>query len=261
MLKIDVLSLFPEVFSPYLQSSILGRAIARGLLDISVTNFRDFATDRHHTVDDYPFGGGAGMVLKPEPLFLAVEAVIAKRTEDASQTTDSARCEPRVVLLCPQGRVFTQAMAEEFSREEHLILISGHYEGFDERIREHLVTDVVSIGDYVLTGGELPALVVIDAVSRLQSGVLGNDESAHHDSFSDGLLEFPQYTRPYDFRGWVVPEVLMSGHHARIAQWRREQSLRRTLELRPDLLRDGTVRCSDLTTTSGLQGEDSSSRP
>ncbi len=230
-MRIDVLTLFPEMFEAPLKSSIVGRAIKQGYLDVGIVNYRDFAMNRHKTVDDTPFGGGAGMVLKPEPIFLAVESLRAKMTSSLTSTVS-----PKVILLSPQGRVFSQRVAEELASMDHIIFISGHYEGFDERIREHLVDDELSIGDYVLTGGELPALVVIDAVARLLPGVLGNEQSAVDDSFSQGLLEFPQYTKPSEFRGFKVPDVLLSGHHANIATWRRQQSLLVTWRKRPELL-------------------------
>jgi tRNA (guanine37-N1)-methyltransferase len=226
-MRIDILTLFPEMFEGVLGSSILGKALEKKLVDIRTVNFREFAFNKHNTVDDYPFGGGGGMVLKPEPIFRAVEHVTAD---------DQGERRPRVILMCPQGETFTQRKAEELAREERLIFICGHYEGYDERIREHLVTDELSIGDYVLTGGELPAMVVIDSVVRLLPGVLGNEQSAVTDSFSTGLLEYPHYTRPAQFRDWTVPDVLLSGHHENIAKWRREQSLLRTLRRRPDLL-------------------------
>ncbi|MBE0416093.1 MAG: tRNA (guanosine(37)-N1)-methyltransferase TrmD [Dehalococcoidia bacterium] len=203
--------------------SIIRRAIDRGLVEIVIHNIRDYTSDRHHVVDDYPYGGGPGMVLKPEPLFAAVEAIRGE-----SQIP--------VILLTPQGRLFDQRAAEEFSHYEEMILVCGHYEGVDERVREHLVTDEISIGDYVLSGGELAAMVVVDAVVRQLPGALGLETSGGEDSHSSGLLEYPQYTRPQAFRGWVVPEVLLSGNHAQIAKWRREQSLLRTLKRRPDLL-------------------------
>ena len=224
-MKIHVLTLFPEMMTGALSASILGRAQQQGLVDIQLTNFRDFATDRHRTVDDYPFGGGAGMVLKPEPLFRAVEAIA--KTEPHP---------PRVVLMSPQGRPFTQAIARELTQYTQMIFVCGHYEGFDERVRLHLADDEISIGDYVLTAGELAALVVIDAVVRLLPGVLGNGESTLTDSFSDLLLESPQYTRPRDFRGLTVPDILLSGHHQEMAIWRRRQSIIRTMQRRPDLL-------------------------
>jgi tRNA (guanine37-N1)-methyltransferase len=224
-MRIDVLTLFPEMFSGPLQASILGRAIEGGLVEVILHNIRDYAEDKHHVVDDYSFGGGPGMVMKPEPLFAAVEAV--------------AGLEPakgHVILLTPQGRLLTQSIGDELSRRERLILICGHYEGVDERVREHLVDDEISIGDYVLSGGELPAMVLIDVVVRRLPGALGSEESLTEESHAQGLLEYPQYTRPAEFRGWQVPEVLLSGHHAQIAAWRRQQSILRTARRRPDLL-------------------------
>jgi tRNA (guanine37-N1)-methyltransferase len=229
-MRIDVLTLFPSMFEGVFGSSILGKAREKGIVSLNAVNFRDFANNKHNTVDDYPFGGGGGMVLKPEPIFAAVEHIAA-----ASGT------KPRVILMCPQGTPYSQRIAERLSRESHLLLICGHYEGYDERIREHLVDEELSIGDYVLTGGELPAMVVIDSVVRLLPGVLGNEQSAVTDSFSTGLLEYPQYTRPANFRGWNVPDVLLSGHHEQIAKWRREQSLLRTLKRRPELLEDADL--------------------
>jgi len=223
--RIDILTLFPEVFRSPFEASIIGRAAQAGLIELVVHNIRDYAEGRHKVVDDYSFGGGPGMVMKPEPLFRAVESV-------ASQ--DSTR--GRVVLLTPQGRLLTQEVARELSGEERLLLICGRYEGVDERVRQHLVDDEVSIGDYVLSGGEFPALVVVDAVVRHLPGVLGSESSLEEESHAGGLLEYPQYTRPADFRGWRVPEVLVSGHHAEIARWRRQQSLLRTARRRPDLL-------------------------
>jgi tRNA (guanine37-N1)-methyltransferase len=229
-MKFEVFTLLPEVFPPYLESSILQRARQRGLIDVHVHNIRDYTRDRHHTTDDTPYGGGGGMVMKPEPVFEAVETVLG---------FDSRQIQPTpipVILLTPQGRVFTQRVAEELSAHERIALLCGRYEGVDERIREHLVTDEISIGDYVLTGGELPALMIIDAVSRLIPGVLGDPTGAEDDSHSMGLLEYPHYTRPPEFRGWQVPEVLLSGDHGRIEKWRREQALTRTLSRRPDIL-------------------------
>lgn len=225
MMNVDVLTLFPEMMDGVFRTSILGKAQEKGIVNLSAVNFRDYSDNKHGTVDDTPYGGGGGMVLKPDPIFAAVEDLLSK--------TSAA---PRVILMCPQGETFTQQKAEELSAEEHLIFICGHYEGYDERIREHLVTDELSIGDYVLTGGELPAMVVIDSVVRLLPGVLGNETSAVTDSFSTGLLEYPHYTRPAEFRGWKVPDILLSGHHANIELWRREQALKRTLQRRPDLL-------------------------
>jgi len=226
MMKIDILTLFPEMFAGPFSSSILKRAQASGLVEINLVNIRDFSTNRHHTVDDTPYGGGAGMVMAPEAIFGAVEKVRTKH--------DSAPS--RVVLMCPQGRPFSQAMALDLARGKNLVLICGHYEGVDERVRDSLVTDEISIGDYVLTGGELPSMVVVDAITRLIPGVLGESASVEEESFSAGLLEYPQYTRPRDYRGQAVPEVLLSGHHEEIRKWRRRQSLLRTLERRPELL-------------------------
>jgi tRNA (guanine37-N1)-methyltransferase len=229
-IRFDVLTLFPEMFEGFLQSSIIKRAHEKGLIETNLVNFRDYATDKHRTVDDTPYGGGGGMVLKPEPLFYAVDDLLAEVDE-----------RPPVILMSPQGTPFTQKKAEELARYSRLILLCGHYEGYDERIRQHLVTDEISIGDYVLTGGELPAMVIMDSVSRLIAGVLGNESSAAHDSFSTGLLEYPQYTRPPEFRGLKVPDILLSGHHARIERWRREQSLLRTWQRRPDLLKTAAL--------------------
>jgi tRNA (guanine37-N1)-methyltransferase len=221
-MKIDVLTLFPAMFAGPLDESIIKRAREAGRLDLAIHNLRDYAHDRHKTVDDRPFGGGPGMLLKPEPIFEAVESL--------------ARAGTRVILLSPAGRPFSQAIARELAGREHLLLVSGHYEGFDERVRQKLAQDELSIGDYVLTNGALPVMVIIDAVTRLLPGVLGDAESAQDDSFSRGLLEYPQYTRPADFRGMIVPEVLLSGNHAEIARWRAEQARLRTAERRPDLL-------------------------
>lgn len=226
MMKIDILSLFPDMFSGVFSQSILKKAADGGAVNYNVVNFRQFSDNKHQTVDDYPYGGGAGMVLKPQPIFDAVS--------ELSNTDYGAS--PRVILLCPQGERFTQKKAEELSEEQHLIFICGHYEGYDERIREHIVTDEISIGDYVLTGGELGAMVVIDSVVRLLPGVLGNEASHQKDSFSTGFLEHPHYTRPADFRGMNVPHVLLSGNHRLIEEWRTKESLRRTFLRRPDLL-------------------------
>lgn len=220
------MTIFPEMFTGVFNSSILGKAQEKGLVSLQAINFRDYSTNKHHTVDDYPYGGGGGMVLKPEPIFHAVEAL-----------TSEAEQKPRVILMCPQGELYNQRKAEELSKEEHLVFICGHYEGYDERIRQYLVTDEISVGDYVLTGGELPAMTVIDSVVRLLPGVLGNETSAITDSHSTGLLEYPHYTRPAQFRDMKVPDELLSGHHSNIEKWRRQQSLIRTLERRPDLLK------------------------
>ncbi|WP_047151627.1 tRNA (guanosine(37)-N1)-methyltransferase TrmD [Aneurinibacillus tyrosinisolvens] len=228
-MKIDILTLFPEMFTGVLGSSIIGKAVQKELVSFRVVNFRDYAGNKHGQVDDTPYGGGGGMVLKPEPIFHAVESLTEANGE-------AAAAKPRVVLLCPQGKRYDQRLAEELAKEEHLIFICGHYEGYDERIRTHLVTDEVSIGDYVLTGGELPAMVIIDSLVRLQKGALGNEQSAVTDSYSTGLLEYPHYTRPASFRDLSVPDILLSGHHENIERWRLKESLRRTLERRPDLL-------------------------
>lgn len=225
-MRIDIFTLFPHVFQPYLETSILHRALTRELVQINLHNIRDWTTDRHHVTDDLPYGGGGGMVMKPEPIFAAIEGVLGKK-EDCP-----------VVLLTPQGRLFNQSVAFELSRQPKLALLSGRYEGIDERVREHLVTDEISIGDYVLTGGELPTLVLVDAVVRLLPGVLGDPDGAINDSHASGMLEYPHYTRPAEFRGWEVPDVLLSGDHARVARWRREQSLLRTRRRRPDLLKN-----------------------
>ncbi|MGM0897560.1 MAG: tRNA (guanosine(37)-N1)-methyltransferase TrmD [Bacillota bacterium] len=222
-MNIQVLSLFPPMFDGVFQHSIMRKAQDKGAVTLGVVDIREFA-DNKRQVDDYPFGGGAGMVLKPEPVFNAVESI----------TNEGKK--PRVILMCPQGERFTQQKAEELAHEEELVFICGHYEGYDERIREHLVTDEISIGDFVLTGGELAAMTVIDSVVRLLPGVLGNSDSPVRDSFSTGLLEHPHYTRPANFRGMEVPGVLTSGNHAKIDDWREEQGLKRTLERRPDLL-------------------------
>jgi tRNA (guanine37-N1)-methyltransferase len=226
-MQFDVFTLLPEVFPPYLDTSILQKARERRLIDVRVHNIRDYTHDRHHTTDDIPYGGGGGMVIKPEPLVEAVETVL--------ELQPGERPAFPLILLTPQGRVFDQSVAMELAQQPRLALVCGRYEGVDERVRR-LVTDEVSIGDYVLTGGELPALLVIDAVSRLLPGVLGDPDGAFDDSHASGLLEYPHYTRPPQFRGETVPDVLLSGDHAKIARWRREQSLLRTLERRPDLL-------------------------
>jgi tRNA (guanine37-N1)-methyltransferase len=230
MMRIDVLSLFPSMFEGIFGESILKKAYEKEAVSYNVINFREYADNKHNQVDDYPYGGGAGMVLKPQPIFDAVDAL---KNEQQSK--------PRVILMCPQGERYTQQKAEELAKEEHLVFICGHYEGYDERIREHVVTDEISIGDYVLTGGELGAMVVIDSVVRLLPGVLGNEDSPIQDSFSSGLLEHPHYTRPSDFRGMKVPGELISGNHRLIDEWREKESLRRTFERRPDLLESYTL--------------------
>ncbi|MFC6182016.1 tRNA (guanosine(37)-N1)-methyltransferase TrmD [Lactiplantibacillus daowaiensis] len=223
-MRIDILSLFPQMFDGPLHESMIGNAVENKVIDVGVTNFRDYTTDKHNHVDDYPYGGGAGMLLQPQPIFDALADIEAKHATKG-----------RVILLDPAGYQFNQSVAEDFAKEDHLTFICGHYEGYDERIRS-LVTDEVSLGDYVLTGGELGAMVMIDATVRLIPGVLGNAESAPGDSFSSGLLEYPQYTRPADFRGLKVPDILLSGDHGKIDDWRLQQALKRTYERRPDML-------------------------
>jgi len=246
-MRFDIFTLFPAIFESPLQESILKRAIESGLIDVRLHNIRDYATDKHHITDDYPYGGGGGMVMKPEPIFAAVETVLgmanarfAWRMQNAENGVRSAiqkrQSEIPIILLTPQGRVFDQGLARELAQHDRIALICGRYEGVDERVREHLVTDEISIGDYVLTGGELAALIVIDAVARLRPGALGDPGATADDSHAEGLLEYPHYTRPPEFRGWRVPDVLLSGHHAEIDRWRRQQSLRRTARRRPDLL-------------------------
>ncbi|MCC8162882.1 MAG: tRNA (guanosine(37)-N1)-methyltransferase TrmD [Lachnospiraceae bacterium] len=224
-MKFYVLTLFPDMIRDGFQTSITGRAMEKGLLSLETVNIRDFSVNNRGRVDDYPYGGGAGMVMQAEPVYRAWQSIVSGMEK-----------RPRTLYMSPQGRVFDQQMAQEFSQEEELILLCGHYEGMDERLIEEIVDEEVSIGDYVLTGGELPALVVMDAVSRLVDGVLHNEESAQYDSFHDGLLEYPQYSRPEEWHGKTVPPILLSGHHANVDRWRREQSLLRTMERRPELM-------------------------
>lgn len=224
-MKYYIMTLFPEMFPGIMDASILGRAKEKGVIDWEAVNIRDYTLDKHMKVDDYPYGGGAGMVMQAEPVYRCFQAV----SERIGKTPK------RVIYMTPQGRVFDQKLAQELAGEEELVFLCGHYEGIDERVLEEVVTDYVSIGDYVLTGGELPAMVVMDTVSRLVSGVLNNENSAETESFSDGLLEYPQYTRPEEILGRKVPEILLSGHHAKIETWRREKSLERTKKFRPDL--------------------------
>lgn len=223
-MRFDLITIFPEIFRGVFDFGIIRRAVEAGLIEISTHDLRDYTCDRHHQTDDRPFGGGAGMVMKPEPLFRAIEAV----THGATGAS--------VVLLSPQGRLFNQRVAEELSEKPHLVLICGRYEGIDERVVEEVVDDEISIGDYVLSGGEIPAMVIVDAVTRLIPGALGSDESAEQDSFADGLLDYPHYTRPAEYRGLKVPDILLSGNHAEIARWRRLKAIERTLRRRPDLI-------------------------
>ncbi len=240
-MRFDIFTIFPGFFESPLRESMIKRAIEAGLLAVALHDIRAYTTDKHHTTDDYPYGGGGGMVVKPEPVFTAVESVLAIGDQGAGSEQSAIP----IVLLTPQGRVFNQQIAAELAQHDRVVLICGRYEGFDERIREHLATDEISIGDYVLTGGELAALVILDAVIRLKPGVLGDPTGAIDDSHASGLLEYPHYTRPSEFRGWRVPEVLLSGNHAQIARWRREQALRRTWLRRPDLLNCAKLTDSD----------------
>jgi len=249
---IHLLTIHPSIVTGPLQESILKRAQERGLLDIRVVNIRDFALSKHQTTDDYPYGGGAGLVMKPEPVYGAVRWCQARSPAGARP--------PRVILMDPQGRTFTQKVAEELAREDHLILVCGRYEGFDERIRA-LATDEISLGDYILMGGELPALVIIEAVARLIPGVLGDSQSAVTESFSSGLLEGPQYTRPLVFEGMEVPAILTSGDHGAVARWRRREALRRTLERRPDLLERLELSYEDQVLLAEIQGKEPPPRP
>jgi len=240
-MRIDILTLFPEMFTGPFDTSIIKRAQDNGLLDINLHNIRNFSQNKHHTVDDTPYGGGAGMVMQAEPLFKAMEFIAEQQAVD------------RVIMMCPQGRPFNQQIAKELATQERLVMICGHYEGIDERVKERLVTDEISIGDYVLTGGELPAMVVVDAVARMIPGVLGEMASAEADSFYDGLLEHPHYTKPRIYHGMEVPEVLLSGHHKNIDQWRRRQSLLRTLERRPELLVEAPLTQQDIKALKEVQ--------
>ena len=235
MIRFDVFTLFPDIVRSYFEASVVGRAQQAALIDVQVHNIRDFTLDRHRTTDDVPYGGGGGMIMKPEPIFRAAETVLGESIGSVP-----------VLLLTPQGRPFNHERAKELSRLPRLALLCGRYEGVDERVREHLATDEISIGDYVLTGGEVPAMIVIDAVARLIPGVLGDAEAAAEDSHAAGLLEYPHYTRPVEFRGWRVPDVLVSGDHARIAEWRRAQSLRRTMARRPDMFQRIALSDSEL---------------
>ncbi|MHB0885266.1 MAG: tRNA (guanosine(37)-N1)-methyltransferase TrmD [Bacillota bacterium] len=251
-LRVDIVTLFPAMFTGPFSESMTKRAIDRGLLDIRLHDLRDYTHDRHRTVDDYPYGGGAGMVLKPEPVFEAVEAVTGP---------DRSAERPRVILLTPQGKRLTQDAVVRLAEHKWLLLVCGHYEGIDERVRTELVDEEISIGDFILTGGELPAMVLVDAVSRLIPGVLGEEESVREESFSEGLLEYPQYTRPPEFRGLTVPEVLVSGHHEKVRLWRRRESLRRTLRRRPELLATADLTDEDRRLLEGLRREEPGEPP
>ena len=232
-MKFHVMTLFPEMVEQGLHTSILGRAMDAGIISVNTVNIRDYSEDKHRHVDDYPYGGGAGMVMAAEPIFKCYEALTGV---SSSENSSSPVKRPRVVYLTPWGKVFNQEMAKDFAKEEELIFLCGHYEGVDERILEEIVTDYVSIGDYVLSGGELPAMVMIDAIARMVPGVLTNEESGETESFMNGLLEYPQYTRPEEWHGQKVPEVLLSGHHAKVAEWRMQRSIDRTVQYRPELM-------------------------
>lgn len=242
-MQFDVFTLLPEVFPSYLETSILKRARERNLIDVRVHNIRDYTHDKHHMTDDTPYGGGGGMVMKPDPVFEAIETVLGLKSSPSSPIPEA---NIPIILLTPQGRVFNQSIAKELSAHSHIALLCGRYEGIDERIREHLVTDEISIGDYVLTGGEIPALILIDAISRLLPNVLGDPTGAEDDSHAMGLLEYPHYTRPPEFRGWKAPDVLLSGDHAKIDKWRRQQALERTFRKRPDMLEKAELSKEDL---------------
>lgn len=241
-MQFEVFTLLPEVFPSYLETSILKRARDRGLINVRVHNIRDYTHDKHHMTDDTPYGGGGGMVMKPEPVFEAIESVLGLSPLSPPEPVSNIP----IILLTPQGRVFNQTIAKELSAHPHIALLCGRYEGIDERIREHLVTDEISIGDYVLTGGEIPALILIDAISRLLPNVLGDPTGAEDDSHAMGLLEYPHYTRPPEFRGWQAPDVLLSGDHAKIDKWRRQQALERTFRKRPDMLEKAELTKEDL---------------
>jgi tRNA (guanine37-N1)-methyltransferase len=249
-MQFDVFTLLPEVFPSYLETSILKRARDRNLIDVRVHNIRDYTHDKHHVTDDTPYGGGGGMVMKPEPVFEALETVLGLNPPPSPPMPGA---NIPIILLTPQGRVFKQSIAKELSAYPHIALLCGRYEGIDERIREHLVTDEISIGDYVLTGGEIPALILIDAISRLLPNVLGDPTGAEDDSHAMGLLEYPHYTRPPEFRGWQAPEVLLSGDHAKIDKWRRQQALERTFRKRPDMLERADLSKEDLKFIEGLK--------
>lgn len=244
-MNFHVLTLFPEMINDGVNTSITGRAISKGLISVNAVNIRDFAGNKYGQVDDYPYGGGAGMVMQPGPVYRSYESIKEK-----------IGYKPRVIYLTPQGKVFNQSMAEEFAEEKDLVFLCGHYEGIDERVLEMIVTDNVSIGDYVLTGGELPSMVMIDAISRLVPGVLNNDVSAEFESFNDNLLEYPQYTRPAEFMGKEVPAILLSGNHPKVDEWRRQQSILRTMERRPDLIKDANLTSADKKYIRSLEEND-----
>ena len=256
-----IMTSFPEMVMQGLCTSIIGRAVEKGILSIDAVNIRDYAFNKHNSVDDYPYGGGAGMLMQAEPVYQAYQAVVEKVNDcrrnvqaDGAGPKEAGRS-PRVIYLSPQGKTFSQGIAEELAKEEELIFLCGHYEGIDERVLEEIVTDYVSVGDYVLTGGELPAMIMVDAISRLVPGVLHNDVSAEFESFQDNLLEYPQYSRPEVWHGKRVPEVLLSGHHANVEKWRRKQSVIRTAKLRPDLLRKAELTEEERAIAEDIEGQ------
>jgi len=252
-MRFDILTLFPGLFDGVFNESIVRRAIDAGQVSVNLHNIRDYATDKHHVTDDTPYGGGGGMVMKPEPIVSAVEDVLG--ADLVRRQKETGQVEVPVILLTPAGRLFSQAMAREFERYDQMVMICGRYEGVDERVSELVVTDEISIGDYVLSGGEIPAMVIVEAVTRLVPGVLGDMRAVIEDSHAHGLLEYPHYTRPAEFRGLRVPDILVSGHHAQVERWRREQALRRTLERRPDLMANADLSSTDLKFLTSLQDE------
>lgn len=253
-MRFDILTLFPGLFDGVFDESIVRRAIDAGQVSVNLHNIRDYATDKHHVTDDTPYGGGGGMVMKPEPIVSAVEDVLG--TDLVRRQKETGEVEVPVILLTPAGRLFSQAMAREFERYGQMVMICGRYEGVDERVSELVVTDEISIGDYVLSGGEIPAMVIVEAVTRLVPGVLGDMRAMIEDSHAHGLLEYPHYTRPAEFRGLRVPDILVSGHHAQVERWRREQALRRTLERRPDLLEKANLSLTDVKFLAALKDQE-----
>ena len=255
-MRFDIFTLFPDMFAGVFNHSIIQRAQTMGLVTIALHNIRDYAAGKHRMTDDTPYGGGGGMVMKPEPIFNAVEHVLNYTVPDSGYTVDLSANRPPIILLSPQGRQFNQAVALELGQYPHLLLLCGRYEGVDERVVQYLATDQISIGDYVLSGGEIPAMVMVDALARLIPGVLGDPAATANDSYAAGLLEYPHYTRPAEFKGQRVPEALISGHHAKVALWRRQEALKRTLALRPDLLERATLSESDRAFLKALPGQD-----
>jgi tRNA (guanine37-N1)-methyltransferase len=256
-MRFDILTLFPEMFEGVFNATIIGRAQEVGQVEIVLHNIRDYAPGKHHVTDDTPYGGGGGMVMKPEPIFKVVEAVLGVEVPSEGYQTLLTQGYPPLILLTPQGRLLKQGVARELSRHERLLLLCGRYEGVDERVRQYLATDEISIGDYVLSGGEIAAMALVDVLTRLIPGVLGDPEATVKDSHSEGLLEYPHYTRPAEFRGHAVPDILLSGHHAKLAGWRRQQSLARTLARRPDLLATADLSDADRKYLAGLTPDSS----